>query len=74
MEGRRAKLDSTVLCMFPYAHKCIKEPDREALVRRGLITREQLSRFEGTTDEDAALTDISDITKALLVNGECSSR
>lgn len=71
MEGHRAKLDSTLLRMFPYTHKDIEEQDREALVRRGLLTRDQLSRFSDKK-ETAALTDISIVTRYMLRAGESS--
>ena len=51
----------------------IKESDREALVQHGLVTREQLLRFECNTRETAALTNVSEITRVKLLNGERST-
>ena len=73
MENPRAKLNSTLLRMFPLTHMTIKESDREALVQHGLVTREQLLRFECNTRETAALTNVSEITRVKLLNGERST-
>ena len=73
MEGRRATLDSTLKRMFPYTHEDIKEPDREALARRGLLTREQLSGFLHSKEGPAALTEISTVTRIMLGIGESSN-
>lgn len=72
MEDRKAQLSSTLLRMFPYVHERVIESDRTAFARRGLISREQLSRFEGNEEATAALTDVSELTKGLLLNGESS--
>ncbi|CAL5229058.1 g12307 [Coccomyxa viridis] len=58
--------------MFPYTHEDIKEPDREALARRGLLTREQLSGFLHSKEGPAALTEISTVTRIMLGIGSWS--
>ncbi len=69
-----AELDAALRHMFPYTHGDIPRADREALVRRQIRTRQDLSQFVDDDGIDSALPDVSSSTRAKLHRGKQGSQ
>ena len=68
-----AELDAALRHLFPGTHGAIPRADREALVRRQICTRQDVSRFEYDDDITSALPDVSLRTRTKLYYGKQST-
>ena len=65
-----AELDAAPAHVWPYTHGNIPRADKEALLRRHICTRQDLSQFVNIDDIASALPDVSPNTQAQLCHGK----